>query len=133
MSEEGDTDEARECSAIAALAAEARSGLETMVLEVGDIISITENFVLTSGRNTRQVRAIVEEVEVQVRRLRGRRPIHTEGITDCTWVVLDYGDFVVHVFLDETRRHYSLERLWSDAPLVDWQRAAGAAATGAGS
>lgn len=102
-----------------------------MVLEVGDIISITENFVLTSGRNTRQVRTIAEEVEVQVRRLTGRRPIHTEGIADSTWVLLDYGDFVVHVFLDETRRHYSLERLWSDAPLVDWQRATGAAATGA--
>lgn len=104
-----------------------------MVLEVGDIISITENFVLTSGRNIRQVRTIAEEVELQVRRLRGRSPMRTEGTSDCTWVLLDYGDFVVHVFLDETRRHYSLERLWSDAPQVDWEQIAGVAATRAGS
>lgn len=130
LTREDVTDEARECSAIAAAAAADKNGMETIVLEVGEIISITEEFVLTSGHNVRQVRSIAEEVERQVKEHSGRRPRLVEGLGDATWVLLDYGDFVVHVFLDETRRHYGLERLWADAPRVDWERLAGVAAAG---
>jgi ribosome-associated protein len=68
------------------------------------------------------VKTIVEEVELQVKRDTGRSPVQVEGGRDLQWVLMDYGDFLVHVFLEETRRFYKLERLWGDAPKVDWDR-----------
>lgn len=107
--------------ASAASAASAKQGEDILVLEVGQILAITDAFIITSGANARHVRAIAEEVEVGVSADGGPRPLRTEGLDDARWVLLDYGDFVVHVFLDETRRYYDLERLWSDAPHVDWE------------
>ena len=92
-----------------------------MVLEVGDVLSIVEYFVITGASNTRQVRTIAEEVEEQVKRADGGAPIRVEGLNDGMWVLLDYGDIVVHVFLDETREFYDLERLWSDVGRLDWE------------
>jgi ribosome-associated protein len=97
------------------------------VLEIGDIIAITEYFVIASAPNVRQVRTIVDEVEHQIRDDFGVAPTSVEGMPDASWVLLDYGDVVVHVFLGETRDYYDLERLWADAPRVDWH-ARGAAA-----
>jgi ribosome-associated protein len=97
-----------------------------VVLEVGDIISITDAFVITSGTNTRQVRTIAEEVERKLKEEGARAPVQVEGLGDSSWVLLDYGDFVVHVFLTETRDYYSLERLWADAPRVQWEETAAA-------
>lgn len=92
-----------------------------MVIEVGDLIAITDYFVISSGSNDRQVRAIAEEVERQVKG-RGVSPRAIEGLDDARWVLMDFGDFVVHVFNDEARSFYNLERLWSDAPRLDWSR-----------
>lgn len=101
---------------IAAEAASAKSLEETVIIEVGDLIAITDYFVISSGRNDRQVKAIVEEVERRVKGHGGSSPRAVEGLAGARWVLLDYGDFVVHVFDDEARAYYNLERLWSDAP-----------------
>ena len=108
-------------AAVAARAASEKLGVETVVLEVGQVLAITDAFVITSGANSRQVRTIAEEVESKVKEAGGPAPLRIEGLDDARWVLLDYGDFVVHVFLDEARRYYDLERLWSDAPRVRWQ------------
>jgi len=111
-------------AALAARAAANKHGQDTVVLEVGQVLAITDHFVITSGANVRQVRAVVEEVEEQVRADGGPGPIRVEGLDDARWVLMDYGDFVVHVFLDEVRRYYDLERLWADAPRLEWEAAA---------
>ncbi len=105
---------------VAARAADAKSGEATVVLAMGDLLGVTEAFVVTSGRNTRQVKTIVDEVERQVKMAGARSPVRVEGLTDAYWVLMDYGDFLVHVFLDEARAFYDLEHLWTDAPRVDW-------------
>ena len=91
---------------------------------MGEVLSIVEYFVVTGAPNTRQVRTIAEEVEEQVKILAGSAPIRVEGLNDGTWVLLDYGDIVVHVFLDETREFYDLERLWADVARLDWREEA---------
>jgi ribosome-associated protein len=113
-------------SLVAARAADAKSGEETVILAMGDLLGVTDAFVVTSGRNSRQVRTIVDEVERQVKVASGRSPHRVEGLSDASWVLLDYGDFLVHVFLDEARAYYDLEHLWSDAPRVVWAVAASA-------
>ena len=80
----------------------------------------TDFFVITSANNGRQVRTIAEAVEERLKES-GRVPLRTEGRSDLTWVLLDYGDLVVHVFLEETRRFYDIERLYRDVPRVDWE------------
>ncbi|MGH9278741.1 MAG: ribosome silencing factor [Acidimicrobiales bacterium] len=107
----------------AARAASAKGADDTVILEVGPVLAICDEFVLTSGRNPRQVRTIAEEVEERVRAEGGGSPLRVEGFEHAEWVALDYGDFVVHVFLEETRRFYQLERLWKDAPVVEWEPA----------
>jgi len=107
-------------AAVAARAASDKLGSDTVILEVGQVLAITDAFVITSGANSRQVRTIAEAVEDAVKADAGPSPLRIEGLDDARWVLLDYGDFVVHVFLDEARRYYDLERLWSDAPRVQW-------------
>jgi ribosome-associated protein len=111
-------------AAVAARAADAKKGARTVVLDVADIIGIVETFVITSASNRRLVRTIVEEVEREVFEQAGDKPLAVEGLRDASWVLLDYGDLVVHVFLDETREYYGLERLWADAAPVEWARSA---------
>ncbi len=111
----------------AARAAEAKGGQETVVLGVGEVLSIVDWFVVTSGTNPRQVRTIAEEVEARVKAAGGGAPLRVEGLAETQWVLLDYGDVVVHVFLDEVRRYYELERLWGDVPRLDWATAPGPA------
>ena len=82
---------------------------------------ITDAFVITSGSNPRQVRTIAEEVEEQVKRAGGPAPLRIEGLDDARWVLMDYGDFVVHVLLAEARDFYQLERLWSDSEAWPWR------------
>jgi ribosome-associated protein len=105
-----------EAALVAARAADSKLGQNTVVLAMGEFLGVTDAFVITSGSNTRQVRAIVEEVEQQVKESVGRSPRATEGLRDLTWVLMDYGDFLVHVFQDEARGYYDLERLWGNAP-----------------
>jgi ribosome-associated protein len=94
------------------------------------LIAITEYFVISSGSNDRQVRAIAEEVERQVKDRGGPSPRAIEGLNDARWVLMDYGDFIVHVFNEEARTFYDLERLWSDAPRVAWETKPGRANAG---
>jgi len=114
-------DQVREWARTAAQAASAKGGESTVIIEVGAILAITDAFVITSGRNSRQVKTIAEEVELRLKADGGISPLRVEGLGDSQWVLLDYGDLVVHVFLDETREFYDLERLWSDAPRVAWE------------
>ena len=115
------SDQVRDWARTAAQAASAKGGDQTVIIEVGAVLAITDAFVITSGRNTRQVKTIAEEVEARLKADGGIAPLRTEGLEDSHWVLLDYGDLVVHVFLDETRDFYDLERLWSDAPRVAWE------------
>ena len=114
----------------AARAAAAKKGEDIIVLEVGGVLAITDVFVITSAPNARLVKTIVEEVEKQVK-ADGASPLSVEGLHDAQWVLLDYGDFVVHVFLDEVRRYYDLERLWSDVPRIPFSDDVRTAAGGA--
>jgi len=109
-----------EAALLAARAADEKLGEGTVVLAMGDRLGVTDAFVVTSGRNSRQVRTIVDEVELKVKQGAGRAPWAVEGLRDLTWVLMDYGDFLVHVFQDEARAYYDLERLWGDAPRVAW-------------
>ena len=94
---------------------------EVLVLHVGEVLGITEYFVLSGASNPRLVGAIADEVTSQMRERYGRSPIRTEGIREQMWVLVDYGDVVVHVFAEETRRFYEIERLYKDVPKVEWQ------------
>ncbi len=109
---------------VAARAADAKGGQDTVVLAVGRILAITDAFVITAGTNPRQVRTIVDEVEKDVKAAGGPAPRRVEGLDDARWVLMDFGDFVVHVFLDEAREFYELERLWADADRWVFDRAA---------
>ncbi|HEX4819427.1 MAG TPA: ribosome silencing factor [Acidimicrobiales bacterium] len=109
---------------LAAQAASSKKATDPIVLAVGDVLSITDFFVIVSASNPRQVRTIAEEVEEQIRSAGGPSPLRVEGLDDLHWVLVDYGEFVVHVFLQETREYYELERLWSDVPTVEWESAA---------
>jgi ribosome-associated protein len=105
----------------AARAAGSKTDEETVVLDVGRVLSIVGWFVLTAGRNPRQVRTIADEIEAQVSAAGGPKPQRVEGLDALEWVLLDYGDFVVHVFHTEARRFYDLERLWRDVPRIDFE------------
>lgn len=101
----------------AVAAAEGRQALDLKVLALGEVSDFTDYFVLMSGANGRQVRALADAVDERLRQA-STRPLHVEGYQPGSWVLLDYGDFVVHIFEDEVRRFYGLEGLWSDAPEV---------------
>jgi ribosome-associated protein len=108
---------------LAARAADDKLGQDTVVIDVGDVLAVTDAFVITSGDNVRQVRAIVDEIQRVLREAGGPKPLRTEGLDTAEWVLLDYGAFVVHVFDRATRDYYELERLWSDRPRIAWQTA----------
>ena len=107
--------------AVAAAAADSKLGTATLVLDVGDAISVTDHFVITNGGNTRQVKAIVNEVEHQLTLVGGPKPLRIEGLEALDWVLMDFGEFVVHVFSEEARGYYQLERLWKDCEQLDWR------------
>ncbi len=114
---------ARRWAMAAAAAADERKGVDTVVIDVGDVLVVTDLFVITHGNNARQVRAIAEGVEEGLKAAGGPAPLRMEGADDRQWVLLDYGPFVVHVFDAERRDLYQLERLWGDCPLLDWRSA----------
>lgn len=116
-----DSAESMRWALAAAAAADDKKGIDTLVIDVGDVISVTDAFVITHGANPRQVRAVVEGVEAGMKAAGGPALVRTEGADARQWVLLDYGCFVVHVFDAETRAFYQLERLWGDCPIIDWQ------------
>jgi ribosome-associated protein len=101
----------------AVAAAEDRKAVDIKVLHLQQVSDFTDYFLICSGTNERQVQAIADGVEERLRTNKVR-PLHIEGYNRAQWVLLDYGDLVVHVFLEEPRRFYALERLWGDAPDV---------------
>lgn len=115
--------DALDLGAVAARAAEVKGGTDIVVLDVAGVCSFCEVFVLATGRSDRQVKAITDHVEDEARRHRGTRPLRVEGRAHGEWVVLDYGDVVVHLFDEQTRAFYSLERLWSDGIRLEWEPA----------
>lgn len=121
------TPTAKECALIAARAADEKKATDIMVQEVKDLISVTDYFVIATAANSRQVESIIDEIEEQERKLAGVKPLHREGTADGLWALLDYGEFVVHVFQPETREYYRLEALWNDAPIIDLAKEAGLA------
>jgi ribosome-associated protein len=117
---------ARDLARVIAAIADAEHGSDVLVLEVGDVLGVTEYFVIVSASNRRLVRTLVDEIEVQTRGQTGRSPLRSEGVRENQWVLVDYGDVVVHVFLAEVREFYEIERLYTDVPKVDWSNAASA-------
>jgi ribosome-associated protein len=97
-------------------------GKDTVMLAMTELFGVVDAFVITSAANTRHVRTLVEEIERSVKETHQLAPVRVEGLQDATWVLMDYGDFIAHVFLQETRDYYDLEHLWSGAPRVAWRR-----------
>jgi ribosome-associated protein len=112
------TDHAVSVVHTAARAASDKLAKEIVAFDVSDQLAITDAFVLASASNDRQVRAIVDEIEDKLRDL-GEKPLRREGERDGRWVLMDYGDVVVHVQHEEERKFYALERLWRDCPLIE--------------
>jgi ribosome-associated protein len=102
----------------AAEAAASKKAERIVILDISKQLVITDHFLICNGNTERQVRTISEEVERRLLQSRTVRPIRREGERDSRWVVLDYGDFIVHVFHREERDYYDLERLWADAEVV---------------
>jgi ribosome-associated protein len=117
---------------VAARAADDKGAQDVVVLEVGDVLVVADEFVVASAANDRQVKAIVDEVERRVAEAGLSKPLRIEGRDERRWVLLDYGDVIVHVFLQEAREFYELERLWGDVPRVEWRESA-PVGSGAGS
>jgi len=109
----------REIALAAARAALDKQALDVAILDVHDLIVITDFFVICTGSTDRQVRTVVEEVENALRERHSIKPVRREGDVEAHWVLLDYVDIVVHVFAPEEREYYDLERLWRDAPRVN--------------
>ncbi len=95
-----------------------KKGRRITVLEVGELTSISDYFVIASGGSAAQVKAMADEVEEKLREA-GYTPVHMEGYQVATWILLDYSDVVVHIFLEETREFYDIERLWTDAKKIE--------------
>ena len=111
------SDRAIELVRIAALAADSKSGDDLVALDVSGPLPLTDVFLLATGRNERNVQSIAGEVEDKLNEA-GVKTLRREGRTEGRWVLLDFGDLVVHVFHEEDRMYYALERLWKDCPVV---------------
>lgn len=103
---------------VAVTAALDKKAFHLDVLSVGELTSIADYFILASASNERQAAAIADSVEEQLKKELGVRPLLVEGTTPGRWILMDYGDFIVHIFTEDVRRFYGLERLWGDAPNV---------------
>jgi ribosome-associated protein len=101
----------------AAEAAEAKQAKDIKALDLRDVTSFADFFVIASGANARQIQAITDEVETQLKEL-GEYPLSVEGYQNAEWVLLDYGDYLIHIFTEKARQYYDLERLWRDAKTV---------------
>lgn len=111
------TDRALALTQVAARAADAKQGDDLVALDVSGPLPLTDVFLLVTGRNERNVQAIASEVEDRMIEA-GAKPLRREGRAEGRWILLDFGDVIVHVFHEEERLFYSLERLWKDCPVV---------------
>ena len=113
-----DTTASRALALAAADAAADKKATNIRILDLGELLGITDFFVLASARNDRQLSTIAEAVQEALQVGHARKPRRREGTRDTGWMLLDYGDVVVHAFTEEQRGYYDLERLWGDAPVV---------------
>lgn len=111
------TEQGREMLRIAALAADAKGGEDLVALDVSDPLPLVDIFLLVTGRSERNVAAIADEIEDRLVES-GYKRLRREGRQEARWVLLDFGDLVVHVFHEQERMYYGLERLWKDCPVV---------------
>ena len=111
------TDHSKELVAIAAQAADDKGGIDQIALDVSGPLPLTDIFLIITGRNERNVVAIAGEIEDRLIAA-GTKPLRREGRAEGRWVLLDFGDLIVHVFHEEERMYYDLERLWKDCPVV---------------
>jgi len=102
----------------AARAADERKAQDLLVLRLSAITEFTDYFIICSGNSTRQTQAIADAVTEELKKIK-TRPMHTEGYNNGEWILIDYGAFVVHIFTEQSRRFYDLERLWRDAERVE--------------
>jgi len=93
-----------------------------VALDLRGLSDVTDYFIICHGNSDRQVQAIADGIQERLRRELSRRPLHIEGERAAEWILMDYVDFVVHIFLMDKREFYRLERLWGDAPLLDLTR-----------
>ncbi len=114
------TSESLELAQFIAQIIDEKQGSEILVLPVGEVVGITEYFVIATASNPRLVRAITDAVLGDVRDTLGRGPLRSEGAREQQWVLIDYGDVVVHIFVEEARRFYEIERLYKDIAPADW-------------
>lgn len=121
------SEHARSLVAVAALAADAKQGEDIVALDVSGPLPLTDAFLLVTGRNERNVVAIAGEIEDKLIEI-GAKPLRREGRSEGRWILLDFGDLVVHVFHEEDRMYYALERLWRDCPVIPIELAATGAA-----
>ena len=104
---------------VAVRAAESKKATDIRVLDLTGITSFTDYFVICTGANQRQIQAIGDEVNLQMKRQAGELPLSVEGYTQAEWLLADYGDLLVHVFSPKARQYYDLERLWRSAKTVE--------------
>ena len=104
---------------IAARAIDAKKGSDIVIQEVSALLNVTDYFVIGTAANNRRADAIADEVLERLRTEAGVKPIGVEGEEECTWILLDFGSIVVHIFQPEQRDYYRLEQLWDQAPTVD--------------
>src|SRR5215470_7360227 len=103
---------------IAVRAADEKKAQEILVLRLSAITEFTDYFIICTGNSTRQTQAIADAVTEELKKIK-TRPLHTEGYNNAEWILIDYGAFVVHVFTQQSRGFYDLERLWRDAEKVE--------------
>lgn len=111
--------EARAVAEVAAQAAYDKNGEDIQVLDLTELSDVCDFFVIATGNNTRLVDSIVDEIEEQVAKKCGEHPFSIEGRDERSWILMDYGSVVVHVFTPEAHDYYRLEKLWGDAPVLD--------------
>ena len=97
---------------------DSKKATDLSILEIGKLTSLGDYFVVASAGSTTQVKALADEVDMQLSKA-GFEPKRIEGYQSCTWVLMDYYDVMVHIFFEETREFYALDRLWADAPRID--------------
>jgi len=105
---------------LAARCLEGKKATDIVLLEVSKITSIADYFVIATGDSKRQIKACTDYID-ETLSIKGENPDHLEGVTNLEWVLMDYGDVIVHIFDKETRTYYGLERLWGDSPKIDYR------------
>ena len=105
---------------MAVRAAEDKQARDIKVLDLREITSFADFFVVCHGANTRQIQAIADEIEQRLKRA-GDRAISIEGYDNAEWILMDYGDYLIHIFSEKARLYYDLERLWRDAKPANWE------------